>query len=1194
MSMSSLEDDDLDEEELLQRALQEQAQRDVQYRRPPNHPPPVISPAAAGPPSRHPPAAPPPKRPPPRPQPMEEDEESDVELLSLSSEDEDSQSKRRPSGPGVHDANNSLDDDEDLEWDEEDDEPDSWKRVDEAELARMVREMREARSTAGPNQTRLRRAPTYGRKVSVVAESFPRGDDFIDPLGFGVIDIKSLTLVKDNSPTFQSSIKDDGADPGHIPAARDASSREKIMYHSEKFDPKFFLSRIHQSTSHAELEAGEQSLKVDLQSRKQQLKQLVKENFDCFVSCKNTIDDIHSKLQQIEADTEGAGTVHLSNAIYEVDKVANRAFGPLFERQVQAERIRSVQGMLQRFRTLFNLPSTIRANISRGEYDLAVREYKKAKSLVLPTHVRILKRVLEEVDKVISEFKDKLYKSMEDPQVEFLHLESTIRLLLELEPDTDPVWHYLSIQNFRIQGLLEGCLLEHDALMNELHSKLRAKAQSDARWKQLQRESNKASEVDYSLLLGEQEKESPDGKSGESEVEQLDVLLSRLIRRLTAVVVQHVPSFWRLAQTIFNGKFAKMSQGGSMNGTMEAQSKYKLSSSGKDAGVDKRTDMNCTSHSLDEVVVMVIDILTLYETKVLNAFLALAASNVSRSYMQKAVEEVSKACIALENKDAAPNSAVQVLAVLKIQVTRHFILRLCSLMRDSTSKIGSEEDWVPVSTIERAGSQYSISALPLRFHDMLISVMDQIKEMTERLKVDASEVHDMSVQVRQMQESVKSAFFDCFLSLREHLDKHAKEVAQEFQALESEMLAKGHEDRFVGLQAGVEVVNPEQRLLMVLSNVGYCKTSVLPDLLLKYKDSWSEFGKGKIVEDGASKLAEEVVNAFSALEESIVGQYTCTKASLMGTAAAAYLLEDGIQWGAAPPVKGIRDSAVELLHPLIAVHAELYAGAKPYLDNAINILVEGLMDALLNVFDQNKLKALRVLDLNGFGQISLELYYLEAVLQSHFTTAAHDTLNLLRERLEEKLLETLSEAETLGHRRSNRGTEDGSLEERLQNSTMSTEELHVFMQQICADFLPLELRRTRLNTVCFTDGRDLQQPGAGSDVNTRYASAKTTIVTGSTLNQRTQFSAGFHTSRHGRRPSGSSLSDSDSGKPSLGLPPQSPFSQSGYASSDVGSETGSDIRLKSSANSERYFRAQGDVRRPSRRTVFGAGDDDLR
>ena len=48
-----------------------------------------------------------------------------------------------------------------------------------------------------------------------------------------------------------------------------------------------------------------------------------------------TLADIHLKLQQIESDKEGTGTVHLNNAITEVDVVAKRAFAPLLERQVQ-------------------------------------------------------------------------------------------------------------------------------------------------------------------------------------------------------------------------------------------------------------------------------------------------------------------------------------------------------------------------------------------------------------------------------------------------------------------------------------------------------------------------------------------------------------------------------------------------------------------------------------------------------------------------------------------------------------------------------------------------------------------------------------------------------------------------------------------------------------------------------------------
>lgn len=69
---------------------------------------------------------------------------------------------------------------------------------------------------------------------------------------------------------------------------------EKLVYFSEKFDAKLFLSRIHQSTSAADLEAGALGLKTDLKGRTQQRKQLVKDNFDCFVSCKTTIDGMQA------------------------------------------------------------------------------------------------------------------------------------------------------------------------------------------------------------------------------------------------------------------------------------------------------------------------------------------------------------------------------------------------------------------------------------------------------------------------------------------------------------------------------------------------------------------------------------------------------------------------------------------------------------------------------------------------------------------------------------------------------------------------------------------------------------------------------------------------------------------------------------------------------------------------------------
>ncbi|CAK9238429.1 unnamed protein product, partial [Sphagnum troendelagicum] len=1081
-----------EEEELLQRALEEQAAREVSYQRPPNYPPPTVSPAASGPPpKREPPRneaiAPAPRRAPPAfsgPQvrrepvvvgpPIGDEDESDVELLSISSEDEDEGHQQgRP--PAVvqssHVQNKAVGgrggrggeqqqqqqqqlllqddgDDDDLGWDEDGDdaEPACWKDVNQADLTRRVREMRETR--AAP----VAYAPVARlRKSTTVVDAVSRAEGFVDPLGLGFVDIRTVTLVRKGN--------DGDGLPASAPVSSDKENwktrsflKNKVMYHSEKFDPKVFLARIHQNTSAADLEAGEDALREDLQSRKNQLKKLVKDHFDCFISCKNTIDDIHTKLQQIESAGEGTGTLHLSNAIQEVDSVAKRAFAPLLERQAQAERIRSVQGMLQRFRTLFNLPSMIRANISKGEYDLAIREYKKAKSLVLYSHVGILSRVLEEVDKIIQQFKDMLYKKMEDPHVEISQLENTIRLLLELEPDSDPVWHYLTIQDRRIRGLLEACSLEHDVRMDALHGRVRERVQSDARWKQLQRESNKASNVDFNLLLGNNDKEIERTSLKDSTGNESDALLGRLIRRLTSVIVTHLPSFWSLALSIFNGKFSKPS-GASNN----ESGQYPF---------EEAAESKIASHSVEEVVTMVHCIIALYESKVQTAFLALAEATVLRPYMRQAVAEISEACVAFEGKDCAPASALQMLLVLRTEVTRVFVLRLCALMHSATSELVNEEDWVPVAAVERSSSPFAISGLPLRFRDMIVSAMEHLTEMLVRLK-RGPEHEDMITQVHQMQDTVHYTFFECFLTLAENLEKLAYELSRAApldDGLGPEEQAS--HDKFMGLIAGVEVTSPHQRLLMVLSNTGFCNSLLLPELSRKYQHVWSYSGGP----GGNPVTAEEATASLSALEEKILGQYNLAKAASVGSAAAAYLLDDGTQWGASPPVKGIRDAVVELLHPVVAVHAEVYAGANPFVEKVINHLAAGLMDALLNVFTEAKGKVLKVLDVQGYCQLMLEVEYIEAVLGGYFTAPAREAAQHLRSLLWEKVFEFFGDTSDPVHaRRSTRGSDDGSAIDGGSNLSLSAEDIQAIAQQIIAEHLPNELKRTRVNVFCFTE-----------------------------------------------------------------------------------------------------------------------------
>lgn len=67
------------------------------------------------------------------------------------------------------------------------------------------------------------------------------------------------------------------------------------------------------------------------------------------------------------------------------------------------------------------------------------------------------------------------------------------------------------------------------------------------------------SQVDLTLLLGSENGFQEDLRVSEAAGEEADALMGRQIRRLTAVIVKHVPNFWRLWLAIYSGRFAKVS-----------------------------------------------------------------------------------------------------------------------------------------------------------------------------------------------------------------------------------------------------------------------------------------------------------------------------------------------------------------------------------------------------------------------------------------------------------------------------------------------------------------------------------------------------------------------------------------------------------------------------------------------------------
>ncbi|KAJ0786185.1 putative exocyst complex component EXOC2/Sec5 [Helianthus annuus] len=785
----------------------------------------------------------------------EESEDSEVEMLSISSGD-DEQDSTVDKKPKADD--NKL---------PEGVEPTKWKHVNESELALRVRAMRESKAVPAPVVQKIERKQTQGLNNM---QSLPRGMECIDPLGLGIISSRTMRLITERTATEPSNNEYMDADLRGIHPLRN----NKLTFFSERFDPVLFISRIHQFTSAADLEAGTLALKTDLKGWTQQRKQLVKENFDCFVSCKTTIDDIESKLKRIEEDPEG-GSSYLETSIQGINSMANRAFEPLLERQVynildlklwlrclfmmnkyiddpffnkaQADKIRAVQGTLQRFRTLFSLPSAFRGNIRKGEYDLAVREYRKANSIVLPTHAGILKRVLEEVEKVMHDFKRMLYESMEDPHIDLTNLENTVRLLLELEPESDPVRRYFGIQNRRIRILLENCTVDHESRMDHLQNKLNEKALLDENWKTIQQDLHES--VDGGLV------NSQPTNSGS---EELDALRGRYIRRLTAVIIHLILPFWKVALSVSSGKFGKVFVSipaliyiylNIIGLNIYLQILYQ--SSPEQNKSEEKAQGRYFGHSLEVVTGMIHEIISAYESKVQvpsakyyhiccheitvkscqklevahsfalaiflptkiclnaqvqNTFLELEEANVICPYMSDAIMDISKACQAFDAKEAAPATAVESLRSLLFESTKLYIMKLCSWMRTSIDEESRNESWVPVTVLERNKSPYAISSLPLAFRSIMVAAMDRI---------------DVCVKILHLSRSLGQ------------MEQIGGELGQ-IKENENGYYSHVEEENLFHHRHG-SITDPQQQLLMVLSNIGFCKDDLFGEMYNKYK-----------------------------------------------------------------------------------------------------------------------------------------------------------------------------------------------------------------------------------------------------------------------------------------------------------------------------------------------------------------------
>lgn len=230
---------------------------------------------------------------------------------------------------------------------------------------------------------------------------------------------------------------------------------------SEQFTPAWFLLENHHATTFNDLKAGLAFLRRKVDGQKEGQLSFLKKNVGPVM---DQVDTLLILKERIEDDIAKYGidpTIKLEAAIREAMDEANKLFEDVLTRRDRADTTRSALALLTRFRFLFTLPTTIENNINKGDYDLVINDYARVKNLFGKSDVVIFKKVLQEIDSRITQFREMLHGKLQEMPKSIDDQKRLIRCLVHLEAHGDPAWDAINSNAIHINQELVKCREQH-------------------------------------------------------------------------------------------------------------------------------------------------------------------------------------------------------------------------------------------------------------------------------------------------------------------------------------------------------------------------------------------------------------------------------------------------------------------------------------------------------------------------------------------------------------------------------------------------------------------------------------------------------------------------------------------------------------------------------------------------------------
>ncbi|XP_036437805.1 exocyst complex component 2 [Colossoma macropomum] len=735
---------------------------------------------------------------------------------------------------------------------------------------------------------------------------------------------------------------------------------------SENFSATWYLIENHSATSFEQLRMAAGNLKKQASKKNEGSLAYVKGGLSTFFEAQDALAAIHQKLESDGTEkVEGSMTRRLENILNRASNTADTLFQEVLGRKDKADSTRNALNVLQRFKFLFNLPLNIERNIQKGDYDVVINDYEKAKSLFGNTEVPVFKKVYAEVETRIGALRNLLLdKLLETPST--LHDQKRyIRYLSDLHAPGDPAWQCIVAQHKWILQLMQNC--KEDFIKEQRVGGGGLELDGELRSSALSRISHTAS-----LKRGSSFQTPRDDSWHYKSPQQV-----RFVEKLSDVVISQLPNFWKLWISYVNGSL--FSETGEKSGQVEKLKK------------NARQRQNDFKGMIEEVTRRLVQLVrgSLLPTTLPQDQRRLYGGWDTKTILTGAwltqvihtIRLTHEALSALE----IPNDMLQVIQDLLLDLRVHCLLTTLQQTAEDVKRLPEKEDWI----VDNEG----ITSLPAQFEQCMVQMLQSLKEPME---CKPGEVNVFQQELAQDEAcklcvGIMKAFINCLEQLSTKTDGDIDTSHLPVDMGSPDVFGSIHEDFSP---------SPEQRLLIILSNCQYLERHTFLNLA-EHLEKHSFTTADKI-----TRVSREAVRE---LDERLFESYIEKKSDpIVGS------LEPGIyagyfDWKDCLPPTGVRSYLKEALVSIISVHAEVFTVSKELVPRVLSRIIESVSEEMSRL-----MQCVSSFSKNGALQARLEICALKDAVATYLTSESQasfkqalEALPQLQSGADKKLLEEL-------------------------------------------------------------------------------------------------------------------------------------------------------------------------------------------